>query len=146
MKQVIALETCTAVSGTNQSYFGSYESVPAVSGFVFDSYYSSSNCSGTPFAVKAYYAGECLQYSDGYAILLINSLTTCSQYSVQIYADEECSVPVGPVTLHFMSELGLSNSKSCSKNTNLLGYGYGQMSCSTRNPVGLVPYPKVTQT
>ena len=144
--KVVALESCTAVSNTNQSYYGSYEAVPAVTGYVFDAYYSTSSCSGSPYAVNAYYAGSCLQYSGGYAILLINSLTACSQYSVQMYADSACSQPVGPVTFHFMSELGLSNSKTCSKNTNLFGYGFGQMKCSATNPVGLVQYPKVTQT
>ena len=140
---ITALETCTSVSGTNQSYFGTYESVPAVSGFIFDAYYSTSSCSGSPFAVNAYYAGDCLQYSTGYAILQIVSLATCSQYTVQMYTDSACTIPVGPVTTHFMSELGLSNSPGCTKNTNFYSYGYGKMSCSATNPVGLVPYPRV---
>ena len=95
--------------------------------------------------VNAYYAGSCIQYSSGYAILLIDSLTTCSQYTMQMYKDSACSIPVGPVTTHFMSELGLSNSAGCSKNTNFYGYGFGKMSCSSSNPVGLVPYPKIAK-
>jgi hypothetical protein len=97
------------------------------------------------FAVNAYYAGSCIQYSSGYAILLIDSLTTCSQYTLQMYMESACSIPVGPVTTHFMSELGLSNSAGCSKNTNFYGYGFGKMSCSSSNPVGLVPYPKIAK-
>ena len=143
--KAVALETCTAVVGTNQSYFGSYDTAPAVSGFVYDAYYSTSSCSGSPYAVNAYYAGECVQYSGGYAMILIDSLVTCSQYSLQLYADSACLIPVGPVTNHFMSELGLSDSAGCSKTTNFFGYGFGKMSCSASNPVGLVPYPKITQ-
>ena len=143
--QAVALETCTAVVGMNQSYFGSYESAPAVSGFVFDAYYSTSSCSGSPYAVKAYYAGDCLQYNNGYAIFLIDSLTTCSQYSVQKYSDSLCKLPVGLATNHSISTLGLTNSTTCSRNTNFYGYGYGKMSCSSTNPVGLVSYPKITQ-
>ena len=116
-----------------------------MSGFVFDAYYGTSSCSDTPFAVNAYYAGSCIQYSSGYAILLIDSLTTCSQYTMQMYKDSACSIPVGPVTTHFMSELGLSNSAGCSKNTNFYGYGYGKMSCNSSNPMGLVPYPKIVK-
>lgn len=142
--KLTALSTCSAISGTNTSYFASYETVPPVSGFIYDAYYSTSSCVGAPFAINSYYAGSCLQLSTGYAIMLIDDLATCSQYTIQMYSDSACSVPVGPVTTHFMSELGLSNSYTCSRNTNFHGYGFGKMSCSSLNPVGLVPYPKIT--
>ena len=141
----MALQTCTSVGGTNTSYFGNYEAVPPVSGYVYDAFYSTSSCSGAPIAVQAYYTGQCLQYSTGYAVILIVDVTTCSQYTLQKYADSSCSIAAGPVTTHFMSELGLSNSYGCSKNTQFCGYGFGKMSCSTANPVGLVPYPKISR-